>query len=128
MKILIINSVCGIKSTGRICTDLATVLSQDGHEVKIAYGREKVPEEYVSIAVKIGNSFTNVIHGIGARLFDADGRGSILATLKFIRWVKKFDPDVIHIHNLHGYYINIRILTLSFRFLLSKAASHISDT
>ena len=40
-----INSVCGIGSTGRICTDLATSLEQHGHEVKIAYGRGDVSRE-----------------------------------------------------------------------------------
>lgn len=35
MKVLFINSVCGIGSTGRICTDLAKQLESEGHEVKI---------------------------------------------------------------------------------------------
>ena len=42
-----INVVCGIRSTGRICTDLTTALEAEGHEVKIAYGRESVPAEHV---------------------------------------------------------------------------------
>ena len=46
MKVLMINSVCGIRSTGRICTDIATVLENQGHVVKIAYGREVVPEQF----------------------------------------------------------------------------------
>ena len=45
MKVLLINSVCGIRSTGRICTDLADILTSSGHECKIAYGRETVPEK-----------------------------------------------------------------------------------
>ena len=40
MRILFINSVCGIGSTGRICTDLAQQLEAEGNEVKIAYGRK----------------------------------------------------------------------------------------
>ena len=44
MKVLLINSVCGIGSTGRICTDLATEFEAQGHEVKIAYGREEVQD------------------------------------------------------------------------------------
>ena len=44
MKILMINVVCGIRSTGRICTDLAQALEGLGHEVRIAYGRETVPD------------------------------------------------------------------------------------
>ena len=53
MKVLMINSVCGIRSTGRICTDIATELEKQGHEVKIAYGRENVPEHFKKFAVRI---------------------------------------------------------------------------
>ncbi|WP_308576485.1 glycosyltransferase [uncultured Fusobacterium sp.] len=110
MKILMINSVCGVKSTGRICTDLAKELEENGHEVKIAYGREKVPSEYQKYAVRIGNDLDVKIHGLQSRLFDMSGFGSKKATQKFIEWTKKYNPDVIHLHNIHGYYINIEIL------------------
>ena len=49
-------------------------------------------------------------HVMRARLLDGTGFGSINATKKFIEWVKIYDPDVIHLHNIHGYYINIKIL------------------
>ena len=110
MKILMINVVCGIRSTGRICTDLATELEAQGYEVKIAYGRYEVPEKFQKFAVKIGSDFDVKLHAIKARLFDACGFGSKTATKKFIAWVKEFDPDVIHLHNIHGYYINVEIL------------------
>ena len=110
MKVLMINSVCGIRSTGRICTDLAVELEKQGHDVKIAYGRENVPAEFERFAVKIGSNLDVKVHGIKARAFDAMGFGSTKATKKFIQWVKEYDPDVIHLHNIHGYYINIEIL------------------
>ena len=77
MRILMINVVCGIRSTGRICTDLAAALEAQGHEVKIAYGRESVPEQYKKYAVRIGNDWDVNLHGVKARLFDACGFGSI---------------------------------------------------
>ena len=66
MKILMINSVCGIKSTGRICTDLAVELEKQGHEVKIAYGRENVPEQFQKYAIRIGSEWDVRFHGIKA--------------------------------------------------------------
>ena len=110
MKVLMINSVCGIKSTGRICTDLANVLEKNGHEVKIAYGRERVPKEFEKYAIRIGSDTGIKMHAIKARLFDKSGFGSLFSTLIFISWVKKYNPDIIHLHNIHGYYINIKVL------------------
>lgn len=110
MKILMINSVCGIRSTGRICTDLATVLEAAGHEVRIAYGRESIPVQYKKYAVRIGTDFDVNLHGVKARIADADGLGSKAATKKFLKWVEGYNPDVIHLHNLHGYYINVPLL------------------
>ena len=110
MRVLIINSVCGIKSTGRICTDLANEFEKNGNEVKIAYGRDTVPEEYVKYAVKIGSDFDLRLHGVKSRLFDRHGLGSARPTRKFLKWADKFDPDVLWLHNLHGYYINYKLL------------------
>jgi len=110
MKVLQINSVCGIRSTGRICTDIAAVLESQGHECKIAYGRESVPEQHKNLAVRIGSSLSVKIDALLTRIFDNAGFNSVCATKKFIKWVNKYDPDVIHLHNIHGYYINIKRL------------------
>lgn len=108
MKILQINSVCGIGSTGRIATDLYKVLKDQGHECKIAYGRGNAPDDIESI--KIGSKFDNYTHVFKTRVFDKHGFGSVSATKKFIEEVEEYDPDIIHLHNIHGYYINIEIL------------------
>lgn len=85
MKVLMINSVCGIRSTGRICTDLATALTEEGNEVKIAYGREYVPKQFQQYAVKIGTKSDIRFHAIRSRLFDESGFGSRQATVNFIK-------------------------------------------
>ncbi len=110
MKVLMINSVCGIRSTGRICTDLAEILEQNGHTVKIAYGRENVLKQHEKYAVKIGGSLSVKLHALKSRIFDSAGFGSTYATKKFIKWVREYDPDIIHLHNIHGYYLDIRVL------------------
>lgn len=114
MKVLQINSVCGIRSTGRICTDLAEILASHGHECKIAYGREQVPEKFIKYAHRIGNNKDVLIHAFFSRIFDNSGFLSKKATKKFISWVREYNPDIIHLHNIHGYYINIEVL---FKFL-----------
>lgn len=110
MKVLQINSVCGIRSTGRICTDIADILKAGGGDCRVGYGRESVPEKYSSIAVRIGNEGDANRHAAMSRIFDNTGHGSKRATKEFIKWVKEYDPDVIHLQNIHGYYVNLELL------------------
>lgn len=110
MKVLLINVTCGSGSTGRICTDLATSLDNAGHEVKIAYGRNSVPNQYEKYSIRIGSNAGIQLHALKARLFDSAGLGSEYGTKSFIKWVEDWNPDVIHLHNIHGYYINYPLL------------------
>lgn len=112
MRILMINSVCGMGSTGRICTDIAQALEKEGHTVKIAYGRGNVAPNFKKYAVPIGSKKDIIVHGMEARIFDRSGYGSKHATTDFIEWVREYKPDIIHLHNIHGYYININKLFL----------------
>ena len=111
MRVLIINSVCGVGSTGRICTDLAQKYEKEGHEVKIAYGRYSiVPDEYRKFAVRIGNGFSVKLHWALTRVLDLHGLGSYLSTIKFLSWAESYDPNILWLHNIHGYYINYDLL------------------
>lgn len=118
MKVLLINSVCGIGSTGRICTDLALALESQGHEAKIAYGRNGNSPNYdEQKTIRIGTSFDVRVHGVETRLFDKHGFGSLKATNNFLKEIDKYSPDIIHMHNLHGYYINVESL---FKYIKEK--------
>lgn len=110
MRVLIINSVCGIRSTGRICTDIADKYALQGHEVKIAYGRESVPTKYENISYRIGTKANVRINALKARLLDNDGFNAKKQTREFVKWANNYNPDVLWLHNLHGYYINIELL------------------
>ena len=126
MKILIVNSVCGIGSTGRICADLAKKFEADGHEVKIAYGRSAVvPEQYRKYAVRIGSGMDVKVAGIQSRLFDNHGLASKRATKKFLQWADEYNPDLVWLHNLHGYYINYELL---FRWIKSRPGMQVKWT
>lgn len=108
MKVLQINSVCGIGSTGRIATDIHDILIEQGNESYIAYGRD-LPKNCEN-AIRIGRKIDNYTHVAKTRIFDKHGFGSKRATEEFIKKVKELDPDIIHLHNIHGYYINVKIL------------------
>lgn len=110
MKVLQINSVCGIRSTGRICTDIADVLKQNADECLIAYGRENVPERYRSICIRTDTEIGVKFHVLQSRIFDNAGFARKNATAKFIDKLRTFDPDIIHLHNIHGYFINVEEL------------------
>ena len=106
MKYLFINSVAGFGSTGRIAADQCRELMKEGHECVLAFGRDKANCDDVP-TVRIGTDLDIKIHGVRCRLLDDHGFGSKGATRRFLEWVKEFDPDVIWLHNVHGYYIHI---------------------
>lgn len=108
MKVLQINTVCGTGSTGRIATDIHRILIDEGHESYIAYGRD-LPKN-CNNAIRVGSKLDKYTHALETRVFDKHGFGSVQATHRFIEKVKEIDPDIIHLHNIHGYYINIEIL------------------
>lgn len=112
-RLLLINCVCGIRSTGRICSDIAREYEGKGYDVRVAYGRmDELDKESSRWAVKIGDRLSRNIHAVLTRLFDLHGTGfcSYFATKKFLKWAEEWNPDVIWLHNIHGYYLNYRLL------------------
>ena len=108
MKVLLINSVIGYGSTGKITKDLYNAIVASRNDALIGYGRV-CSDEFIN-SLKVGNKVDVYIHVLKTRLFDLQGFGSTKATKKFIEQCKDFKPDVIHLHNIHGYYINIKLL------------------
>lgn len=111
MRILQINSVCGVTGTGRIVADLYDAAIAHGHECMIAYGEHKYQNNPGSMqTLEIGCLFDCQKHALLTRLWDMQGFGSRKATQRFLEKVDAYQPDVIHLHNLHGYYMNIELL------------------
>lgn len=110
MKVFQINSVAGIRSTGRICTDIAKMLRENGHECKIAYGREKAPDFCRDYTVNVGTKIGAYARFAKGLLLDDQGMGAKRGTKKLINEIKSFAPDIIHLHNIHGYYLNLKML------------------
>ncbi len=109
MKILQINTSVNTGSTGRIAEEIGQKLVGSGHESYIAFSK-KGPAESRSNLIQIGSPTDVFIHGLKTRLMDAHGFGSEQATKSLIGEIEKVDPDIIGLHNLHGYYLNIEVL------------------
>ncbi len=114
-RAMLINTVVGKGSVGRIVTGLASALEKRGYETLIAYGRWDAPEGFRS--VRIDSTPEILIHGFLSRITDKHGLFSDRATERLIKTIREFDPEIIHLHNLHGYYVNYRIL---FSFLKNE--------
>ena len=99
-------------STGTIAEAIGKIAISHGWESFIAHGRFTRPSE--SKTIKIGKSLGIFLHGLQTRFFDRHGLGSKHATEKLVEQIKEIKPDIIHLHHLHGYYINIEVL---FEFL-----------
>ena len=108
MKYLQINTVVAYTSVGRIMRQNYDEKKAQGWDCLIAYGRGNDVEGYNTI--KIGSKWDYRLQGISTRLFDRHGYGSKRATKDFISRMDKYNPDIIHLHNIHGYYINFEIL------------------
>lgn len=111
-KLLQINPVLRMNtSTGRIMQEIGDLAMEAGWESYVAYskGRDGVRES-TSRTVPVGNRFSVAVHGLQTRLFDRHGLASGCATREFIKKIEEIDPDIIHIHNIHGYFLNYRIL------------------
>ena len=109
MKYLFINSVAGFGSTGRIAAEACRELMEEGHECVIAYGRDKANCDDIQ-TVQIGTPLDVKRHALRCRILDDHGFGSKGPTERFLKWVAEYDPDVIWLHNIHGYYIHIGLL------------------
>lgn len=119
MRYLFINTGAGYASTGRIAAEKCRELMGQGHECTIAYGRDKVNCDDIP-TIRIGTPWDYRLHGVQTRLFDNHGFGSEAATKKFLKWVKTYDPDVIWLHNVHGYYIHVGLLFEYLRYCGKK--------
>lgn len=111
MKIAYINTVYGVKSTGRTYAELKEYLEKKGHQVKVFAGLGQFGEPNL---YRIGGKFSYYFHNVMSRLSGLEGYFSRLATKKLVKRLKDYNPDVIHLGNLHGHYVNLPIL---FRYL-----------
>lgn len=108
MKVLQINTVYGSGSVGRICMDLYEICEKNGIESYMAYGRGEVRTDINGY--KIGTTRDFVEHVLWNFARGESGFHSNMLTKAFLLYLDELNPDVIHLHNIHGFYINTEML------------------
>lgn len=107
MKVFEINEVYGSGSTGRIVARLKSAIESEGGECLAAYGRgvSWEPGTY-----RIGSKQDVYLHALLTRFTDKTAFYSKRSTKRLVNKIERFEPDLIHLHNLHGYYLNVEVL------------------
>lgn len=110
-KLLQINTTVNSGSTGKIAEELGAFAINQDWESYIAYGIEN-NRPSLSNKIRIGSDLDIYMHGVRTRIFDNHslGRSSRKATKGLIEKMDEIKPDLIHLHNLHGYYLNVDVL------------------
>ena len=114
MKLVQINTVCN-GSTGKIMGDIQRVANAEGFETLSIYGRRRGYKDLR--CKKVGGFFSFWFHVFLTTVFDLHGHGSYFKTKKIVRILRKEKPDIIHLHNIHGYYLNYKVL---FKYLKNE--------
>lgn len=110
MKRLLQINTCITQSTGRIAQQIGEKAISDGWESYIAFPARAPKVESKSKLIVIGTKVDQYIHALMTRIFDCCGFLSRRATKQLIKQIEAIHPNVIHLHNIHGYYLNIPVL------------------
>lgn len=108
MKILQINTVYGVGSTGVIVADLHEACVQNGMDCLCAHRGDKRTETADTVAVS--SAWDSRFHRQIARVTAFKGAGSARKTAAFLKSLENDLPDIVHLHNLHGSYVNLPLL------------------
>ncbi|WP_187265830.1 glycosyltransferase [Alkalisalibacterium limincola] len=108
LRIVQVNSVYNTGSTGRIVEGIAMAARLRGHRTWVAYGRPSNPGP--TEAYRISGPLDHAMHGLYSLALDGHGLGSATSTQRMIHWLDSLNPDLVCLHNVHGYYLNIPIL------------------
>jgi glycosyltransferase involved in cell wall biosynthesis len=108
-RLLQINSTIGQGSTGRIAKIISEQASSDGWDCYSVHGSRYVGE-LAANSIQVSGKLDEYAHFLLSRVFDMHGLGSCNATKQLISAIDSIHPDVVHIHNIHGYYVNYELL------------------
>lgn len=107
--LLQIDSCLGVGSTGRITESIGNLAMTCGWDCYIAHGARYVGTTKMH-SVPVVTKFGEYRHALKSMLFDRHGLGSVYETKQLIKKINEIKPDVIHLHCVHGYYLNYKVL------------------
>lgn len=107
-KLLQISIEVNSGSVGRIAEQIGEVVLDNGWASYITYARKNNLSK--SEVIKIGNQLDLYWHGLETRILDNHCFSSKSATKDLVNVIKAIKPDIVHLHHLHGYFVNIEIL------------------
>lgn len=95
-------------STGSIMMGLHGKLLDEGVDSYVCWGRGRSAEGEREL--KFGTDLGFYGDVLRTRFDGRAGFHSRGATRRLLAWLDEIDPDVVHLHNVHGYYVNIEML------------------
>ena len=110
MRIVQVNAIYGSKSTGTIVRDIQSCCLANGIECYAAYSIADRPEAEIPFGYHIGNRFTAKWSALLSRITGKQAYSNRISTWRFLRWLNKLNPDIVHLHNLHNNYIHLNML------------------
>ena len=110
MKVMHINAVYGVGSTGVIVEDLHNLALINGLDSYVSYSTTNKKTEEIPNGYKIGGNLGKKAHAILCRIGGKQAYFSRMATSKLIKHIDNVNPDVIHLHNLHSNFIHMNNL------------------
>lgn len=108
-KLVQINATCNWGSTGRIAEQIGLLASEYGWDCYLVHGARYVHASKLK-TIPVGTRRDDTLHAIKSKLWGGHGLGSVKATRQLVEKLKAIKPDLIHLHNIHGYYVNYQIL------------------
>ncbi len=110
MKILQINAVYNVGSTGVIVSDLHELSMKAGMDSYVAYSTSPMPSKKITNGYRIGKWLGKKMHATFGRINGEQAYFSRFATKRVLKYIDKLAPDIVHLHNLHSNYINLNML------------------
>lgn len=95
-------------STGAVMRRIAEERRAAGDDCWTMWGRGRAAED--DWEFNFGSKVGTYVDALLARLDDRAGFHSKAATRRLLAKLGEIDPDVVHLHNLHGYYVNVEML------------------